>query len=93
MSRSAFTSIAKLRLFATAGGLVGYAVVETFDLPGGGTWNAYARVFDDEATSRRGLLVAHDGGNTPDVLDERARSGTTPTSSSCGGPTSRTRWA
>ena len=33
VSRSAFTSVAKLRLYATAEGRVGYEIVETFDLP------------------------------------------------------------
>jgi 3-phytase len=62
VSRSAFTSVAKLRLFATPAGRVGYEVVETFDLPevfalpGGGTWNA-CHDDDGELSQVEGMVV------------------------------------
>ena len=62
VSRSAFTSVAKLRLFATARGRVGYEVLETFDLPevfslpGGGTWNA-CHDDDGELSQVEGMVV------------------------------------
>jgi len=62
VSRSAFTSVAKLRLFATAGGRVGYEVLETFDLPevfnlpSGGSWNA-CHDDDGELSQVEGMVV------------------------------------
>ena len=62
VSRSAFTSVAKLRLFATTGGRVGYEVLETFDLPevfnlpSGGTWNA-CHDDDGELSQVEGMVV------------------------------------
>jgi 3-phytase len=62
VSRSAFTSVAKLRLYATADGHVGYEVVETFDLPetfalpGGGTWQA-CHDDDGELSQVEGMVV------------------------------------
>jgi len=62
VSRSAFTSVAKLRLFATAEGRVGYEIVETFDLPetfalpSGGTWRA-CHDDDGELSQVEGMVV------------------------------------
>ena len=62
VSRSAFTSVAKLRLYATDDGRVGFEVVETFDLPetfalpGGGTWNA-CHDDDGELSQVEGMVV------------------------------------
>jgi 3-phytase len=62
VSRSAFTSVAKLRLYATANGRVGYEIVETFDLPesfslpAGGTWSA-CHDDDGELSQVEGMVV------------------------------------
>jgi 3-phytase len=62
VSRSAFTSVAKLRLFDTDDGRVGYEIVEAFDLPevfnlpGGGTWNA-CHDDDGELSQVEGMVV------------------------------------
>jgi 3-phytase len=62
VSRSAFTAVAKLELYATEGGRVGYTVCqrfdlpETFHLPGGGTWNA-CHDDDGELSQVEGMVV------------------------------------
>jgi myo-inositol-hexaphosphate 3-phosphohydrolase len=59
---SAFTSVARLRLYGTADGRVGYEVVEVFDLPevfalsGGGSWNA-CHDDDGELSQVEGMVV------------------------------------
>jgi 3-phytase len=62
VSRSAFTSVAKLRLYASTDGRVGYEVVEAFDLPeafslpGGSTWHA-CHDDDGELSQVEGMVV------------------------------------
>jgi 3-phytase len=62
VSRSAFTAVAKLELYATEGGRVGYTVgqrfdlPETFHLPAGGTWNA-CHDDDGELSQVEGMVV------------------------------------
>jgi len=62
VSRSAFTTVAKLELYATESGRVGYTVrqrfdlPETFHLPGGGTWNA-CHDDDGELSQVEGMVV------------------------------------
>ena len=67
VSRSAFTSVAKLRLSATADGRVGYEVVDEFDLPEtfrlsrGVTWSA-CHDDDGELSQVEGMVVDDDNG-------------------------------
>jgi 3-phytase len=62
VSRSAFTTVAKLELYATDNGRVGYTVRQRFDLPevfhlpGGGTWNA-CHDDDGELSQVEGMVV------------------------------------
>jgi 3-phytase len=67
VSRSAFTSVAKLRVYATDDGRVAFEVVETFDLPevfalpGGGAWSA-CHDDDGELSQVEGMVVDDDSG-------------------------------